>query len=98
MSKQLIESLPKKYDAESIIIAYEPIWAIGSGLTPTLEEISSIHAFIKNEIKFKEIKVIYGGSVKSNNSTEIVNLDSVDGLLVGGASLDPNEFAKILKS
>ena len=66
---------------------------------PTLQEINEIHHFIKNEVKkFKNYKVIYGGSVKSNNSADIMNLTHVDGVLVGGSSLDPKEFIKILNS
>jgi triosephosphate isomerase len=79
------------------IIAYEPVWAIGSGLTPSLDEIDEIHNFIKNEIQgYENYKILYGGSVKSANSKEILNLDSVDGLLIGGASLNFDEFKKIL--
>lgn len=98
LSKQINESLPNEYVSNSFIIAYEPIWAIGSGMTPTLDEINIIHSFIKNEINVNECKVIYGGSVKFSNAKEIMNIVDVDGVLVGGASLDPQEFAKILKS
>ena len=97
LAKQITECIPKKSSNNIIIIAYEPIWAIGSGLTPTLEEIESIHSFIKNDIEgFENFKILYGGSVKASNSKEIMNLDNVDGVLVGGASLDPHEFSKIL--
>jgi len=84
---------------ETTIIAYEPIWAIGSGLTPTLDEIEGIHAFLKNEItNYTNYKILYGGSVKSNNAKDILSLKSVDGVLVGGASLDPLEFINIAKA
>jgi triosephosphate isomerase len=99
LSNQIIKSLPKNASDDSIIIAYEPIWAIGTGLMPTLQEIDEIHNFIKNGIKnFKNFKVLYGGSVKSNNSSDILNLPHVDGVLVGGSSLEPMEFIKILNS
>ena len=98
LRKQLIESLPKNSSNNSVVIAYEPIWAIGSGHIPTLDEINDIHFFIKNDIKgYENYKILYGGSVKSSNSMDIISLDNVDGLLVGGASLDPVEFGKILK-
>ena len=99
LSKQIIESTPKNSTKNNTIIAYEPIWAIGTGLTPSLEEINDIHNFIKNKISnYENYKIIYGGSVKSAISKEILNLDYVDGLLVGGAYLDVAEFNKILSS
>ena len=68
-------------------------------INPTSSEINEIHAFIKKEIlDFKNYKILYGGSVKSKNSIDIMNLPNVDGVLVGGASLDPVEFSKILNS
>ena len=97
LKKQIIESLPQNPSNKAIIIAYEPIWAIGTGLTPSLEEIDIIHSYIKSGIKnYKNFKILYGGSVKSSNAKEIMTLDNVDGVLVGGASLDPAEFRKIL--
>ena len=91
---QISHSIPKNIDNSIAVIAYEPIWAIGSGLIPTMDEINEIHIFIKKE--FKNFKVIYGGSVKANNAKEILSLQSVDGVLVGGASLDAIEFNKIM--
>ena len=97
LHKQLLNSLPTINSIETVIIAYEPIWAIGSGLTPSLDEIDSIHSFIKKDIKnFRSSKILYGGSVKSSNAQEILNLENVDGVLVGGSSLNPLEFIKIL--
>ena len=99
LQKQILNSLPQNSKKQSVILAYEPIWAIGTGLTPTLKEIEVIHSFIKNDIKnFTNYKILYGGSVKSNNAKDIMNLENVDGVLVGGASLDPLEFIKILNS
>ena len=97
--EQLSNSLPSESSNNCVIIAYEPIWAIGTGITPTIDEIYDIHSFLKNSIKnFHNYKIIYGGSVKSNNIKSIIGLDNVDGVLVGGASLDPIEFTKILKA
>jgi len=97
LKKQIIECLPQNSSNNSVVIAYEPIWAIGTGHTPSLKEISSIHSFIKNDItKYENFKILYGGSVKSSNVGEIMSLDNIDGVLVGGASLDPLEFGKIL--
>ncbi len=97
LSKQIRESINDDSNNNNTIIAYEPIWAIGSGLTPSLNEIDEIHNFIKNEIQgYENYKILYGGSVKSANSKEILNLDSVDGVLIGGASLNVDEFSKIL--
>jgi triosephosphate isomerase len=96
---QVINCMTSNSSNKTTIIAYEPIWAIGSGLTPTLDEIEEIHAFLKNEIKnYTNYKILYGGSVKSTNAKEILSLNSVDGVLVGGASLDPLEFINIAKA
>ncbi len=96
---QISKSIPENATQDSVIIAYEPIWAIGTGLTPSLEEIENIHFFIKNEIQnFENYKILYGGSVNSNNASEIMGLNNVDGVLVGGASLDALEYKKIMNS
>ena len=97
--EQITNSVPKEANDANLIIAYEPIWAIGTGLTPTLEEIDEIHSFIKKGISgFNNYKVLYGGSVKSSNCKEILSLENVDGVLVGNASLDIKEFNKIIAS
>lgn len=78
-----------------IIIAYEPVWAIGTGLIPTKEDINEVHLHIKKVLKDiynKDVKVLYGGSVKLSNIKEICNIISVDGVLIGGASNDPNNL------
>ena len=80
------------------VIAYEPVWAIGTGLTPTLDEIYQTHEFIKNyDTKFNNFKILYGGSVKASNAKKIVSLSNVDGALIGGASLKHDEFGKIIE-
>ena len=82
------------------IVAYEPIWAIGTGLVPELKEIELIHQFIKTQLTDKtdllrETSVLYGGSVNPDNSKDIKSLPSVDGVLVGGASLILDKFKQI---
>ncbi len=97
--KQLLEVLDRNTNFKDIILAYEPIWAIGSNRTPKAQEIDSIHHKIKKTIKDKfnilNIPILYGGSVKSSNSAEIFSLKNVDGGLIGGASLIASEFCKI---
>ena len=96
---QISKSVPKNATKDFVIIAYEPIWAIGTGKIPSLEEIDNIHFFIKNEIQnFENYKILYGGSVNSKNASEIMDLKNVDGVLVGGASLDALEYKKIMNS
>ena len=98
LEEQLMNSIPSSSTFENTIIAYEPVWAIGTGLTPTIEEIDETHRFIKdhNE-KFNKYKVLYGGSVKASNAREITDLVNVDGALIGGASLKSEEFTKIIQ-
>tara|TARA_B100000963_G_C22410123_1_gene572868 strand:- start:67 stop:786 length:720 start_codon:yes stop_codon:yes gene_type:complete len=94
---QIDESVPELSNYQNTIIAYEPIWAIGTGLTPSLKEIEEVHELIKNSNdKFVNFKVLYGGSVKSSNSADITNLNNVDGCLIGGASLKVDEFNLII--
>ena len=96
---QIQENIPKISNNKNTIIAYEPLWAIGSGLMPTLEEISEIHTFIKYSIpQSNDYKILYGGSVNSSNCKEIINNEKVDGVLVGGASINIDEFNKIIES
>lgn len=84
---------------KNIIIAYEPIWAIGTGLIPTMGQINEvanyIHAYINQNLKLLKVFVLYGGSVNASNTSDILHVNGVDGLLVGGASLKPEEFANI---
>jgi triosephosphate isomerase len=97
LAKQLFEGVSHFSNSSNSIIAYEPVWAIGTGLTPSLEEINATHKYIKyHNKKFNNYKVLYGGSVKSNNAKEIISLTNVGGALVGGASLKYDEFSKII--
>ena len=99
---QLKKSLPDKITSNNLIIAYEPIWAIGSGLIPKNEDIFKVHEFIakklvkKYGVKGKKIKILYGGSVNKKNAEDILSIDFVNGALVGGASLSYKDFKSIL--
>jgi triosephosphate isomerase len=100
--KQLRGSVPKGGKAADIVIAYEPVWAIGTGLTPTSADIAEMHADIRKTLKAilgkaeaEKCRLLYGGSVKPSNAAEILALDNVDGALVGGASLKAADFMAI---
>ena len=97
--KQITKAFDKSIDFKKIIIAYEPIWSIGTNVTPKMQEIDYIHYKIKEAMKrhFNIIKIpiLYGGSVKSTTSAGIFSLKNVDGGLIGGASLIASEFCKI---
>ncbi len=89
---------------ENVVIAYEPLWAIGTGNIATPEQAEEVHSFIRdlirqlyNEDVAQKIRIIYGGSVNSNNASAILNKENIDGCLPGGASLDASEFSKIVK-
>lgn len=91
-------------DYSKIVIAYEPVWAIGTGRTASLEQISEAHQFVRELIAgqvsstvAEQIRILYGGSVKPANVREIMSLADVDGALVGGASLEPDSFIQIVK-
>jgi len=92
---QLTGSVPAAGD---VVVAYEPVWAIGTGLTPTLDEIAAMHAFIRGQLGARGAgtRVLYGGSVKPGNAGEILALDDVDGALVGGASLKAADFSAVI--
>ena len=80
---------------ENLIVAYEPVWAIGTGLTPTLQEIEAVHAALKQRAN---APLLYGGSVKVNNIKDILTLNHVDGVLVGSAALISEDFCKMIES
>ncbi|MEM9705725.1 MAG: triose-phosphate isomerase, partial [Pseudomonadota bacterium] len=92
---QLSGSIPD--DPKHIVIAYEPVWAIGTGLTPTLDDIAAMHKFIRSRIGSAP-RILYGGSVKPGNAKEILAIDDVNGALVGGASLKAEDFIGIIRA
>ncbi|QYZ71520.1 triose-phosphate isomerase [Neotabrizicola shimadae] len=99
---QIDGSLPEGATAANLVIAYEPVWAIGTGRTPTIAEIAKVHAFIRDRLTrhmgadAAGVRLLYGGSVKPSNATEIFAVPNVDGALVGGASLKAEDFGKIV--
>jgi triosephosphate isomerase len=98
---QLAGSLPEDADAENIALAYEPVWAIGTGLTPSVGDVAQVHGFIRAELATRYggaaqgIRILYGGSVKPGNAGELLAAENVDGALVGGASLKAEELLAI---
>ena len=100
LEKQIIEALQGIAELNSLIIAYEPVWAIGSGKIPDPEEINSVHEMIKDVVqsRFPKIgleSILYGGSVNFENAPSLFKQQNIDGALIGGASLDGKEFALI---
>ena len=95
----------KADDVAKLVIAYEPIWAIGTGRTATSDDAQAMCAAVRSQVTETfgaeagmRVRVQYGGSAKSSNAGELLSMDDIDGLLVGGASLDPDEFAKIVQA
>jgi triosephosphate isomerase (TIM) len=103
IKSQINGSIKKKYSLSKIFIAYEPIWSIGSGRTPTIKDLKKISLFIKNFIK-KKLKtknypvVLYGGSVNAKNIADFSSISNIDGFLIGGASQSPKKFIDIIKN
>jgi len=100
--KMGLEGLPSG-DLKSLIIAYEPVWAIGTGKTATSGQAQEVHHFLRDLLKgmFSQnlsgaIRILYGGSVKPDNIAELMSMPDIDGALVGGASLDPETFSRII--
>lgn len=101
LKTEILEGLAGVSNFENLLIAYEPIWAIGTGKVATIDDIKEIHKFIKETIKENfnvDALVLYGGSVKPQNSKEILALDDVDGVLIGGASLKAEDYIGIAES
>ena len=95
------ESVPVNARNGNFIIAYEPRWAIGQGITPTTDQIAEIHKIIReilDEMGFASTPILYGASVTAENAAEIMGIKNVDGVLVGGASLKKEDFIPIIKS
>jgi triosephosphate isomerase len=100
---QLAGSLPVTADAQTTVIAYEPVWAIGTGKVPTTEQIAEVHAHIRARLNTRfddgaEFSLLYGGSVKGSNAAEIFAVPHVNGALVGGASLTAEAFSPIISA
>jgi triosephosphate isomerase (TIM) len=98
---QLQGSLPDGARADNLIVAYEPVWAIGTGLTPTAKDVEQIHQFIRKTLSGRfngegaGMRILYGGSVKPSNARELLDIANVNGALVGGASLKASDFLAI---
>jgi triosephosphate isomerase (TIM) len=105
VQRQVVEGLAlvSAKDAEDVVVAYEPIWAIGTGRTATAADANATIATIRATLRqvvgdvAEHIRVLYGGSVKPGNAAELMAQPDIDGALVGGASLDPDEFARIIQ-
>ncbi len=105
LALQLAGSIPEAASGEALVVAYEPIWAIGTGLTPTLAQIGEVHAFIRETLETRfalgtgdTARILYGGSVKPSNAAGIFSVPDVDGALVGGASLKAADFGHIISA
>ena len=101
IASQLDGSIPKGATAANTVIAYEPVWAIGTGRTPTLDQIAEVHALMRERLEDRvadaaQVRLLYGGSVKPANAAEIFAIPHVDGALVGGASLKAADFGPII--
>jgi triosephosphate isomerase len=104
VSAQVMGSLPQSLSGKAFAVAYEPVWAIGTGLTPTLEQIAEVHAAVRAAMVERlgeggrVAPILYGGSVKPSNAAEILNTPEVGGALVGGASLKAADFLGIIRA
>jgi triosephosphate isomerase (TIM) len=102
VGEQLTGSVPDSATAQTVVIAYEPVWAIGTGLTATPDDVRDVHAFIRRELVLRfgvggyKMRILYGGSVKPTNAGELMTVANVDGALVGGASLKAADFLGII--
>jgi triosephosphate isomerase (TIM) len=104
VSGQLKGSMPEGATASNMVIAYEPVWAIGTGLTPTVAEVAEVHTHIRADLdkimgeEGAKVRILYGGSVKPSNAVELMSAANVNGALVGGASLKAADFIGIIKA
>jgi len=103
VGQQLKASLAESADHKNTVIAYEPVWAIGTGNTPTVADIAKVHGYIRKRLiallgddTGSKIRILYGGSVKPSNAKELMGIDNVNGALVGGASLKAKDFLGII--
>jgi triosephosphate isomerase (TIM) len=101
---QLAGSIPPGAGAAELVAAYEPVWAIGTGRTPTLDDVAAMHAAIRTKLHdmlgnaAESVRILYGGSVKPSNAAELMAVANVDGALVGGASLTAADFVPIIRA
>jgi triosephosphate isomerase len=101
LGRQLQESLPDGANGANAVVAYEPVWAIGTGVTPSTGDVTEAHAFVRKTLEARygaagqQIRILYGGSVKPANAKELLSLPNVNGALVGGASLKAEDFLGI---
>lgn len=105
LTRQIEGSLPQGATAANLVLAYEPVWAIGTGLTPTTDDVAEAHAHIRAELaaavgeeEAGRMRILYGGSVKPANAAELMAVPNVDGALVGGASLKADDFLGIAEA
>src|SRR5690606_33442713 len=104
LKAQLAASVPDGATAQNTVIAYEPVWAIGTGLTPTAADVEEAHAFMRSELAARfggegaKMRILYGGSVKPGNAQELMGVKNVDGALIGGASLKAADFLAIYRA
>ena len=101
LSRQIAGSVPRTATHDTVVVAYEPVWAIGTGLTPTAADVAAAHLHIRKELgaligaEAQRMRILYGGSVKPANARELLSIDNVNGALVGGASLKAADFLGI---
>jgi len=104
VARQLQDSLPDAATAANTVVAYEPVWAIGTGLIPTLADVAEVHAAIRSDLTKRfagegaAMRILYGGSVKPDNAKELMSVANVNGALVGGASLKAADFLGIIRA
>ena len=103
--RQVRGSVPEGAEPANLVIAYEPVWAIGTGLTPTVADVAEVHALIRTELgrlvgkgPASQVRILYGGSVKPGNAAELLAVPHVDGALIGGASLVASDFLAIARA
>ena len=104
IGSQIDGSIPGGASAANLVVAYEPVWAIGTGRTPTLAEIAEVHSFLRGRLRgligdeAEGVRILYGGSVKPSNAGDIFAVPHVDGALIGGASLKAADFGAIVEA